>query len=443
MKKWLLISLFLPIVSLPVFCETVTMVVTGQTHAHFEQCGCPDDPQGGLEARAAYLEVLKNEVPDFALIDIGGFLPENTTPIDAAVGQTYLQAMCRLKYHFVLLGESDLEHGYGYLSGLFKSNPQPQPISTNLEAEGQKAFWNGATRISKNNIEIGLLGLSSLKSRQPTNESVFAISTSNDIIASQIKALNDEKACDAIVLLAHEPSPVVIRWLKKYKGPSIDMIVTLDLEEDVQKHDDIFIVNAPGEGREIGRIDMQITKGEGLQDVQFTRTVLDPQKMESQSMRTFLNDSYNRMVNELDLQYEGPYPLQDYQEEKDMLNEYMGGEECKGCHEDQYIQWEETKHARAFDNLLDKNRHWVPEMLARMVTGYGHETGFESIEESDYLLQVQCETCHGPGLIHVEGMGTAPIRNNMTKELCMECHTKEYDPKFEKLFDLFYKQVKH
>ena len=90
---------------------------------------------------------------------------------------------------------------------------------------------------------------------------------------------------------------------------------------------------------------------------------------------------------------------------------YLGGENCRRCHSEQYRSWQATPHARAFASL-DRPLAGKPKAEACVschVTGYG-TGGFEPDPSrpdlrptragTADLANVQCEACHGQGTLH-------------------------------------------
>ncbi len=440
MKRMLMVVIGLLSICMVVKAKEVTLIATGQTYAHFERCGCPDLLQGGLEARAAFLQDTR-EKEDIILLDMGAFLPKGKENIDSVVGRVYLGAMRELQYDLVLLGESDLTHGYEYLYDLFEAKSIPRPLSSVIVVEPEESFWEESQVLEFEGLKIGFVGASTLNETRRNVIRDFQMLLPEEAIADQVKQLREEDEVDAVVLMVHEPRPVVERWLQRYKGEEIDVILTLDLKEEVVEQEGLFIVNVPKEGLEAGKIVLDV-EAAGVNNVRLERIPLKAEEMKNEPMRAYLVSQYEAMVEQLGLQAEDP-PLQDFPAERNISITYAGAQECRECHEEQYKQWEETKHAQAFNTLLDQNRHWVPQLQKRYVTGFGSDTGFQSFPKSEYFLHVQCETCHGPGMEHVEGMGTAPIRRGEDQSMCVQCHTSEFTPKFEEMFDLYYKQIQH
>jgi DmsE family decaheme c-type cytochrome len=86
---------------------------------------------------------------------------------------------------------------------------------------------------------------------------------------------------------------------------------------------------------------------------------------------------------------------------------YAGAETCRGCHADQFVRFERTRHGRLF---------------------FGHARNM--------LESLACENCHGPGKAHADSGGTTGARglisfarNDKTaverrNATCLACHTK-------------------
>jgi len=129
--------------------------------------------------------------------------------------------------------------------------------------------------------------------------------------------------------------------------------------------------------------------------------------------------------------------------------EYVGAKKCKACHIKQYKSWEETNMAKSFENLkagamadakkkagLDPARDYTGDAkcLECHTTGYGKPGGFKSLAETPDLINVQCESCHGPGGDFKEIMKTNKefklaeaaaaglVIPNEKANNCMECH---------------------
>lgn len=134
---------------------------------------------------------------------------------------------------------------------------------------------------------------------------------------------------------------------------------------------------------------------------------------------------------------------------------YVGPEGCK-CHRSEIMDWEGSKHAKAFDLLLPNNRRVAKKRVGLNpstdysrdakcikchVVGYMATDGFKDIDTTPMLAGVGCESCHGPGgkyrILH--GKKPRTFKRSETKKLgqvyssiepsiCRRCHEHPDSP---------------
>ena len=121
---------------------------------------------------------------------------------------------------------------------------------------------------------------------------------------------------------------------------------------------------------------------------------------------------------------------------------------CGNCHSGYQGQWVETKHAEAYDDLVNSGHAASYCYGCHTVTAYGNSaavgpdsltSGYDAVQVAAYH-DVQCESCHGPGYEHVSNPNTtnrpsarAGIygMNGATKDTtasCGGCHSGEHAP---------------
>lgn len=108
---------------------------------------------------------------------------------------------------------------------------------------------------------------------------------------------------------------------------------------------------------------------------------------------------------------------------------------CGNCHIESHIQWKTTAHAHAWETLQESGEaqgfcegcHTVNERGNRV----DEPAGYTATGEERYH-DVQCESCHGPGLQHVSNPNkqTVPLAylNADTTTGCGECHQGAHHP---------------
>lgn len=127
---------------------------------------------------------------------------------------------------------------------------------------------------------------------------------------------------------------------------------------------------------------------------------------------------------------------------------FVGSAKCKSCHKEAYKIWEKTPHAQAYKTLVESKhpslRQYDGECIVCHVVGFALQGGFTDERRTPHLENVGCESCHGPGSLHVaspqdvklqEAMNTwKPLpgeteekRVNRVDQFCQKCHDIDND----------------
>ena len=113
---------------------------------------------------------------------------------------------------------------------------------------------------------------------------------------------------------------------------------------------------------------------------------------------------------------------------------YTGTASCADCHADAVAFWNKTVHATAWKTLEERGQQFDLDCIGCHVTGW-QRPGGSNLGHNDKLRDVQCETCHGPGSIHIAKGGLekpAAIQLAPAADLCAsQCHTKEHSDTFQ------------
>ena len=161
-------------------------------------------------------------------------------------------------------------------------------------------------------------------------------------------------------------------------------------------------------------------------------------------IRELLQDFYMQVANDPQLQAGGERLFSDEALEQDTRSGYVGSQACAACHRKEFDQWGHTSHATAFNTLLTVGKQFYPECVSCHVTGFRYETGYQiGNQEKEYLADVGCETCHGPGKQHITTPLTTNIRGEVKHQICMECHTPTHSPGFAQIIAHVMPEVDH
>ncbi|HET9326314.1 MAG TPA: multiheme c-type cytochrome [Candidatus Eisenbacteria bacterium] len=134
--------------------------------------------------------------------------------------------------------------------------------------------------------------------------------------------------------------------------------------------------------------------------------------------------------------------------------EYVGSARCQSCHLREHQSWSATAHASALARLAAADTGAVAAMAAKLkvklkappaktdacvvchVTGMGLPGGYPGADSAANasLAAVGCESCHGPGSLHVSApfsMKKTVIQRAPSAKLCTQCHTAIISPGFD------------
>jgi hypothetical protein len=106
-----------------------------------------------------------------------------------------------------------------------------------------------------------------------------------------------------------------------------------------------------------------------------------------------------------------------------------GTHTCRACHLSECATWDDSRHERAWQSLVDRGVHFDAACQRCHTTGYGWEGGFSSAKAGRGVGAVGCESCHGPSLAHEQNPAVrTPF---VASQQCANCHTAEIDPGFD------------
>lgn len=115
---------------------------------------------------------------------------------------------------------------------------------------------------------------------------------------------------------------------------------------------------------------------------------------------------------------------------------YAGSEACDDCHGDAVKFWKTTRHAHAWQTLVDRGQQFDFDCTGCHVTGW-EKPGGSNLAFNEPLRDVQCETCHGPSSIHVAKGGEekplATLRAPAEALCATQCHTHEHSDTFDRI----------
>lgn len=110
---------------------------------------------------------------------------------------------------------------------------------------------------------------------------------------------------------------------------------------------------------------------------------------------------------------------------------FVGSKTCSTCHGPAYAWWQAHPHGRAYETLVKRDKQYNLDCVGCHVTGYNRPGGSTVTSNLDgALVDVGCESCHGPGASHIKNPTVDMVRNP-PESYCVGCHNEEHSDQFD------------
>ena len=408
----------------------VFIVYSGNALGELKPCGCDkEEDQGGIERRMSYLKQVMPQEANTLLVDLGDNF-KGSTRQGRLKAQTMMQALARMHYDAITLGDKDLLYGNGFLNGI-----QNIPwVTANLQLEGL-TLPPSRTKVLANGLKVFITAVADPDLFYASSDSNITLSDPLAALQQQIDTARNNESPDLIVVLTHMPRAKGMKFLEV---AGVDIVINGHIETDgdiidmlpVQQAGKIFV--APGPlGQKMGELRVRINPdGEKTFQQKMVRlgskAPMDPEM-------TQLYDAYNAEVEEL---FMATLAAKRKQKQSQV---YATEQTCLTCHAKEHAVWSKTGHGRAYAALEEVNKSFDPECLVCHTTGFEKPGGFISEIDTPKLKNVQCEMCHGARLEHTQNPQGGFAEE--AKAACGTCHVKKHSPKFN--FSQYWPRIRH
>ena len=438
--------------------DTLRIVFTGNTRGFLENCGCKLNQSGGIARRAHVVKITREMFPDVVVIDAGNFFPSDRKiyrMTDYLEGQLhiYLNAMKKIRVDAVGIAFNELFFGPGVLTEYLEEVGIPV-VSCNIHVN-EKKLVKPYTILQANGIKIAIIGVTEPKAIFENKRQYREFEERNrsthfeDPINAVRKTVGELATSVDYIALIGLMSPGLIDELTN-KVENIDMIFStepgwnrltkLDDKLTLYRYDtsgfqnEILIVYDYNALYAVDLLEIALDRN-SHKVIGFNkkRISLDDGIPEDSEVRKLIDDFYSQFT-------ETKGELQKQVSWDSSRLPFVGSDACKVCHQEQYIQWKTTKHAQAFNVLLDAKRHFQPKCVSCHITGAGYDGGYRMGDLTHPMMHVQCEACHGPGGKHILAPSKSSILGKPKADLCIRCHDQDHS---DFVFNEYYPKVIH
>jgi hypothetical protein len=465
----------------------LAIAVTGQMYGYLQPCGCSSPQYGGMARRFNFLQSLREKGWPVVAVDLGDISPRGG-PQALLKYETAMTALGLMKYSAVGLGKN--EFYLPLLEALASTDNNklaPRILAANLKDEDDPPLVYPWKVVKEGNTTFGVAGVigpglikevgkfPNVKFNPNAGKQVLLDLAKNkpDLVMILYQGSEDEaRECAKICAKLHKDNA---------QFPKVDAILCLEKEEEpsgiAKKEGDTLILGIGHKGRYVGVLGAFRNQANGPFELKYQLVSVGPEwetpkGKEKDNPVMVLMEEYAKKVK--DRNYLTKYPRSKHPVQVAVANaKYIGSEACSNCHAHAAKVWEGSHHSHAFDKLVKKAinpslRQFDGECVSCHVVGFQYTTGYadpaNTEKQNVRLLNVGCESCHGPGSAHANNPNNAdfkaqinpfkakPGENAVAKKLrlnqldhfCQKCHDIDNDVDWGKVpFEVQWGKIAH
>jgi hypothetical protein len=455
---------------------SLRIAVVTDLEGYLEPCGCTSDPLGGIDRLAAQIRALRDGPVPVVFLTAGDLFFDTANLEAVRVDQanrnarTLATILRRINVTAVLPGYSDRAQPLGVLEALRKTSDFPW-----LAMEGDV----DVLRTKAGTLQLAVIGVRPGADRGSVAAAVGTARSETDVTIAMVhgsrRDANRLGAIDGVDFVVQggldedEPIPPhqagkawVIHAGRQGQGLTVvDVYRRKKGEPFVDRSEWSRSVRVAQLDRQIGDLSAKISTWEQLGTVEPRDLAAQRDRLAKlHSEREQLDAPTPRVdSNALDARWI-PLPKnapRDEQVEKLMrahdrvVNDanrlafadlkppplgpddvgYVGSAACSGCHQTAFAWWRNHAHGVAYLTLQQRNKEFNLDCVGCHVTGYD-EPGGSTVTHNlqGALVNVGCESCHGPGAAHAKEPEVTVVRDP-PESTCLRCHNDQHSDLFD------------
>ncbi len=422
-----------PVLDLPVF-------FTCDTHGRLEPCGCFVGQFGGLTRLKTVLDA---EAPAGALrVDVG----------DAAAGREdydlieygyMLRAFAAMNYDVLNIGAREAQFSAAQLRGLKTNSPTPIISANLLDKSSRQPIFDSYRIVQRGGFRVAIIGV--LDPRAEENPGAgLAVGEMESAVERSLGELRGK--ADLIVLLAFADEAALGRLAQEFYECKVILGGKVSQPaQDLVRQNRSVIYFVTNESRALGILRLRLARSGAVEvtgnEIRLLHDQIPQAAAFHQLMQGYRDEIRHARLTVDDTNIVGADAVPGVR----TVASYAGTEKCLACHPSAAAVWKDSPHARAFGTLMEPKADADPKCIGCHTIGFGRFSGYRREFGAGKLANVGCESCHGPGSLHVrqrEGDGTVNFTfRPLGAGDCAKCHYGEFSRPFN--WDQFWPAIKH
>ena len=421
--------------------QPLAVLFTCDVRGRLVPCGCFTGQLGGLTRIATLFG--KEDAPDVLRVDVGDAIAGGAD--FERIEYRYIQkAFAKMRYAALNVGWREAGLSAAQLREIKARAPLPMVSANLLDKATGAPLFDTHKIVHRGGWRIALVGVLDAHGLGDALGEGLAVEEMNVALGRLLPKLRGQ--ADFIVLLAFADEAAMANLARQFY--ELDMILGGKVQQPSQKlvkENRSVILATTNEARAVGTLSVRLLSAGKIEAGKGEVTLVSDRIPQDEEIGA-LAAAYRDEVRKTKLAIDDPAKLaEDMVPGVKATATYAGTQSCAACHATAMKAWQGSGHARAFATLVAAKADADPNCIACHTVGFGTASGYRREFGEAKLVDVGCESCHGPGSQHVEqrragGEVTAKFHPVGAGD-CRKCHHGEFSRPFE--YDKFWPAVAH
>ncbi|MBE0540913.1 MAG: hypothetical protein IH623_05970 [Verrucomicrobia bacterium] len=414
---------------------------TCDVRGRLEPCGCFTGQFGGLTRLKTVLDDIAEE--NALRVDVGDAIAGHED-FNRIQYDYMLRAFASMKFDVLNIGHREARLSAAELREIKLTMPVPIVSANLLDKSTGKPLFDACRLIERGGYRIAVIGV--LDPRGLERDLGEGLEVENMESALTRAIAEARPGADVVVLLAFADEETLARLADQFYEAQVILGGRVrQPAQELKRQNRSLVYFVTNESRALGILRLKLVDGGTAQPVSSEILLLHDKIPQAAAFRQ-LAQQYRDEIRRT------PLAMDDVANVGDdaipgvrTAAGYVGSERCVECHQSAAAVWAKSGHAHAFATLVARQADADPNCIGCHTTGFRAATGYRREFAGSKLVNVGCESCHGPGSLHVRQWEGDESVNFTFRPLaagdCKQCHYGEFSRPFE--WDEFWPAIKH
>jgi hypothetical protein len=355
-----------------------------------------------------------------------------------------LKAYSGMNYVALNVGHREASLPADALRKLAAESPVPLLSANLLDSSTGKPLLPGWIIINRAGLRIALAGVVDPKGLEDSLGAGLAVEDMETCLGRILPEI--KRSADVLILMAFTDEAELSELAKQFY--EFRVILGGNVSQPAQSlisENQSLIYYTANESKSYGSLELILGPDGSVSAGEHRMTLLHEGFAEDPGIITLAAD-YRRQVRHTRLSLDDPAHVWANQVPgTHAMATYAGSESCLGCHASAAQAWVHSAHAQAFEALAAVDADADPSCVGCHTVGFGEPGGYRRDYGAAKLTEVGCESCHGPGSIHVAQRQSGEAVTFSFRPLaagdCMKCHNGEFSRPFD--WNHLWPQIQH